>query len=313
MASVTRNDLNAGVLQTWLSQEIIENLRHKLFFHQLGEKPMIQDDYGTVAWAKFTRLAYSNTTKGTTSNDGTTPSDTAFNATVVSCSPFQIRIVVNFSDMVLRRNKIDFLRGAAVEVASAIAEKVDYEIQAVVMAGTRYLYASGDHSTRATLDSTDTLTFVYIQNAVSWLRAQGAPTYEDGSYICVLHPWTTEDLMQDSTSTSNWLETAKYTRPDLLYNGEIGKYAGVRFVESGFVQTLTTNIYPALVLGKGAYGVADFDTLEAYVTPDVSSDSDPLKQRRKVGAKLAFNAIILDNDRMMRVECYSGAVTPAST
>jgi N4-gp56 family major capsid protein len=296
------------VLQTYLYPEVIDNLRSKLYFWQLGEKPIVPSGYNTLSWAKFTKLLHSDVTKGTTSNDGVTPSDTAFNATVVNCVPFQLRIVVNIADMVYKLNRIDFLKGAAKEVAEAIADKIDYEIQAVVMAGTRYFY-SGDATTRAGLNSGDELEWAEIKTVVAWLRAAGAPTYDGDSYAAVIHPYVTSDVMADTTTKPNWVDPATYTTPDKIWNGEIGKMHGVRFMESGFVQTLATNVYPTLVCGRGAFGVADFSSLEVFKTGGVESDSDPAAQRHKVAAKMAFNSVILDNDRMVRVESFSAGVT----
>ena len=54
-------------------------------------------------------------------------------------------------------------------------------------------------------------------------------------------------------------------------------------------------------------------SLQTFVTPKGSSDSDPLAQRRKVGAKYMRKSFILDNDFIERFETSSGiaAVIPA--
>lgn len=313
MAAVTRNDLNGGVLQTYLYPQVLENLRTKLYFWNLGEKPIAPSGYNTLSWATFTKLVQSDVTKGSTSTDGTTPSDTAFNASVITCTPFQLRIVVNIADMTYKLNRINFLQGAAKEVGDAMAERVDYEIQAVVMAGTKYKYTSSTHTTRNTLAAGDECAWSYVKMAYALLKANGVPTFDADAYAGVLHPYVTNDLMADSTSKPNWVDPSTYTTPDKIWNGEIGKFLGVRFVESGYVQTLASNVYPTLIFGRGAYGVADFDSLEVYKTGGVASDSDPLAQRHKVGAKIAFNSVILDNNRMIRLESYSAGVTLSSS
>ena len=63
--------------------------------------------------------------------------------------------------------------------------------------------------------------------AVNKLKRQNAPTI-DGYYIAIVHPDVAFDLKEDS----EWVDAAKYGAPEQLFNGEIGRIAGVRFVET---------------------------------------------------------------------------------
>jgi N4-gp56 family major capsid protein len=301
MAAVTRNDLNSGVLQIWLRRKVLENFEPALFFFKAGEKPITPSGYNTLGWAKFTQIDESSVTTGTTSNDGVTPSDTAFNATVITTTPTQYRIVVNLADMVIQFNVINFLSGAAVEVGAAMARKIDAVIQTTIMAGTNVKYG-GAKTARTALAATDILTAAKLNVARGFLDSLYAPTF-DGMYICYAHPFQIADLRVES-GAGNWLEVNKYVTPDKIFKGEIGAINGIRVIMAPFIQTFssTVTVYPALVLGKGAYGVAEFQTLQTFVTPAVSSDSDPLAQRRKVGAKIAFGTRRLQENAMLRIE-----------
>jgi N4-gp56 family major capsid protein len=307
MPAINRNDLNSGVLQTYLKRQTLENLEPNLYFYKLGEKPMVEDGYNTIAWAKFTQIAASSVTVGTTSNDGVTPSETDFDATVISVSPVQYRIVVSLSDMVIERNVIGFLSGAAKEVGSAMARKIDAVIQTTVMAGDNVIYA-GSASQRTDLAATDVMTTGLLNKADALLQSRDVAKI-DGFYVAVIHPYQLFDL-RAATAAGSWLDTSKYATPDKLFKGEIGAMFGVRIVISSHVQTFasTATVYPCLVLGKGAYGVGSFQSLKTYVTPAVASDSDPLAQRRKVGAKVAFGTLILDQDAMQRIETGATAL-----
>jgi hypothetical protein len=66
-------------------------------------------------------------------------------------------------------------------------------------------------------------------------------------------------------------------------------------------------VYPGWVLGKGAVGTVTLDgmALRSYVTPKGATDSDPLEQRRKVGAKVMRKSFILDNAFFERFETSS--------
>jgi N4-gp56 family major capsid protein len=74
---------------------------------------------------------------------------------------------------------------------------------------------------------------------------------------------------------------------------------------------LAVNVYPGWVFGKGALGTVILNgmSLQTYTTPSGASDSDPLGQRKKVGAKYMRKSFILDNDFLERFETGS-ALTP---
>ena len=78
---------------------------------------------------------------------------------------------------------------------------------------------------------------------------------------------------------------------------------------------LGISVYPGFVVGKGAFGTCILNgmSLQTFTTPKGASDSDPIAQRRKVGAKYMRKSFILDNDFIERFETSSGisAVIPA--
>jgi N4-gp56 family major capsid protein len=117
------------------------------------------------------------------------------------------------------------------------------------------------------------------------------------------HPYQIYDLRSE-TGTGNWLEVNKYVTPEKIFRGEIGMLSNIRIVMAPFIQKFssTVDVYPCLVLGRGAYGVGNFQILQTYITPAVASDSDPLAQRCKVGAKIAFGTKRLQGNAMLRIE-----------
>lgn len=299
--AVNRGELNAGVLQTWLKREVLENFEPNLYFYKAGEQPSIENGYNTIGWAKFTQIDEDSVTEGSDADDGVTPASVAFNATVVSATPKQYRVVVSLSDMLIELNVINFLKGAAREVGAAMARRIDKEIQTVIMAGDYVMYA-GSAAARTALSASDKLTAGLFNKANTLLEARYAPKI-DGFYMAYAHPYQIYDLRSE-TGTGNWLEINKYVTPDKIFRGEIGMLSNIRVIMAPFIQpfTSTTTVYPCLVLGKGAYGVGNFQSLQTYVTPAVASDSDPLAQRRKVGAKVAFATRRLQEASMLRIE-----------
>ena len=299
MSAIQRSDMNSNVLQTLAYKRVLETFEPNLYFYAMGEKPVFEDGYNTVTWLKFDQLTVTPT--NATLTDGLTPTDTAFNATAITASPTQYGIYVNLSDMLLKTAPVNFISGASNAVGKNIARVVDEVIQTEVMGGTNVQY-SGNATARANVDTSDTFSGTDLNKAFTTLQANDAPMI-DGYYVGIIHPNALYDLKED-TSATGFIEASKYAMPEGLFKGEIGALNGVRLVVSSHVQTFasTTTVYPTLIMGSGAYGTSTLQNLETFVTPAVASDSDPLAQRRKVGAKIAFVPKRLQEEAMVRVE-----------
>lgn len=60
-----------------------------------------------------------------------------------------------------------------------------------------------------------------------------------------------------------------------------------------------------MIFGKEALTCVELNKIQSYLTPAVPSDSDPLVQRRKVGWKCDFKAVITNDNFMARIESAS--------
>ena len=156
-----------------------------------------------------------------------------------------------------------------------------------------------------------------MQRTVAKLRAQNAPTI-DGYYVAIIHPYVAYDLMRDP----EWTDAYKYAQPENLFKGEIGKIAGVRFVQSSEAKIWRDSTCPAqsgatpayygvfstLFLGQNAYGVTKVEGggLQTIIKAQGSGGTeDPLDQRSSVGWKALKTAEILVENYMVRVESMS--------
>lgn len=306
--ALTRAELNANVLQTWLNRQVIENLEPELYFYDAGKKPDTPAGYNTVGWAKFTKVDETSVTIGDNTTDGVTPTAIDFDANVITATPAQHRVVISLADMTIELNVINFLAGAAKAIADAMARSIDKAIQTVIMAGTHVIYG-GARTARTALADNDVLTASKLNIAATLLDSRYAKKI-GGYYVAYAHPYVIWDLRNENGS-GNWLEVSKYAAPENIFKGEIGMLSGIRVVMSPFIKSFasTVTVYPTLVLGADAYGVSTFQALKSYVTPATSSDSDPLAQRRKVGSKVAFATTILEQDNMIRIETGATAST----
>ena len=292
------------LLQNWLFKKTLENFEAELYFAKMGEKPMVAEGYSTVSWAKPSKLT--RTVSQTTLVEGVTPASAAFSFATVTATPTQYGLYVEVSDQLLNVAPVDILGKAAVEVRNNLARIIDQVIQVEAMAGTNVLYG-GDATARSNIDSADKISAGDLRDAATKLMSLDAPQF-DGYYVAIAHPLVTGDLKAEANGA--WIEFSKYTTPEKLFKGEIGALYGVRVVQSSNVQSFasTVTVYPTLVMGKGAYGVADFSSAEVLYSPLGASKSDPLAQRATVGAKVFFAAKRLQEDAMVRIESAATAV-----
>jgi N4-gp56 family major capsid protein len=77
------------------------------------------------------------------------------------------------------------------------------------------------------ITSSNVVTCAAVERAVAFLKYQNAPFYDGKYYIGIISPFVTYDFMQDSA----WVNAHMYSNDTALFDGEIGKWGGVRWVE----------------------------------------------------------------------------------
>jgi N4-gp56 family major capsid protein len=138
------------------------------------------------------------------------------------------------------------------------------------------------------------------------------PTFSDGSYRGIINPGVVFDIEEDS-SVGGWLDAARYMGGEKLISGEMGKFAGIRFVESTNATTFAAggaggvDIYSTFLFGPEAYAFGDWGTISAhFVAP--GGKTDELAQVASVGWKGFLGATLIDEagPRYLRIESSSG-------
>ena len=137
-------------------------------------------------------------------------------------------------------------------------------------AGTTVAYTSG--TTRAGLAKTNTLTGSDVRKAVASLRKNNVPTF-NGLYKGLIHPDASYDF-RGATGGTNWSDPHVYSDPSGIYNGVIGNFQGVQFMETPRAPLFSdggTNTYTistiavatsvATLTTSAAHGLAVGDTL----------------------------------------------------
>ena len=142
--------------------------------------------------------------------------------------------------------------------------------RAAAGAGTNVAYTSG--TTRAGLAKTNTLTGSDVRKAVASLRKNNVPTF-NGLYKGLIHPDASYDF-RGATGGTNWSDPHVYSDPSGIYNGVIGNFQGVQFMEtpraplfsdggtnSYTISTIAVATSVATITTSAAHGLAVGDTL----------------------------------------------------
>ena len=196
---------------------------------------------------------------------------------------------------------------------------IDTIARNVLQAGTNVIYASGGTDTataRIDMDTDDTLTAKDIRRAVAQLRGANVPTI-GGNYVGFIHPDVSYDL-RGITDASGWRDSYKYTNAMPLYNGEIGMFEGVRFMESpraplfanaynGSGAAGTGDAYGTLIMGQQALAKAVSMGGEYGAQPTIvyGTVTDLLQRFRPVGWKHFVGYSVFRQEALRRIESSS--------
>lgn len=294
--------------KTFYDRTLLESAKPNLIHSQFGQKRPIPKNGGKkIEFRRYGALPKALTPL----TEGVTPDGRKLTVTAIEAEVHQYGDYVALSD-VLDLTAID---NNVLEATKAIGNQagltLDTITRNVLQAGTNVQYcpkvgASGTTAvtSRADIDATCKLTVDEIKKAVATLKANNVPKIS-GSYVAIIHPYAAYDLMSDP----NWEEMHKYTSAENMYEGEIGRIAGVRFVESSEALIVKTSNNPAvfctLVLGENAYGITEVTGggLKTIIKQLGSAGTaDPLDQRSTVGWKAMQTAEILQQNYMIRIE-----------
>lgn len=308
--NVTTDTGLSDEMKTYYSDYLIDLAEPLLVHDQFGQKQPIPKNGGkTIEFRKYSPLAKALTPL----TEGVTPNGQKLNMSVITATVAQYGGYVTLSDVLLLTAIDNNLLQATELLASQAGRTLDTVTREVLQGGTNVMYAQGG-SARASLaytsaSSNNNVTFDDIRKAVRALKIQNAPKI-NGAYVAIVHPDVAYDIMSDP----KWVNVKTYSDPDGMYEGEIGKIEGVRFVETTEAKVYkdagasSRDVYGTLVLGANAYGVTEVTGggLQHIVKQLGSAGSeDPLNQRATAGWKAIKVAERLVEQYMIRIESTS--------
>ena len=226
--NVTTQDSMSATMKTFYVKYLLQNVREQVVFSQFGKRTPIHGN--TAEWRKWNTFDKALTPL----QEAVIPTGKTFGMTAKTASITQHGDYVCISDRLQLESYDPVIAGATEEMAAAKSATYDTLTRNIITAGTAVYYApkhSGGSEVevkhRYEIDPTAILTSEVVNRAATWLKKNKAPKI-NGDYVAIIHPSQAYDLRE----SKGWLDAHIYSDVQPLYNGEIGKLHGVRFIES---------------------------------------------------------------------------------
>lgn len=228
--NVTTDSGLTNEMKTFYSDYLIDTAEPKLVHDQFGQKHPIPRNGGkTIEFRKYSPLPKMLTPL----TEGVTPDGQKLSMSVITATVAQYGGYVELSDILLLTAIDNNLVQATKLLGAQAGRTLDTITREELVAGTNVIYSGGVNSRDLLVGGSGTysdncyLTVDDIKKAVRALKVQNAEQI-NGSFVAIIHPDCTYDLTNDS----EWKYPHQYVDTENLYSGEIGKIAGVRFVET---------------------------------------------------------------------------------
>lgn len=250
----------------YYNRKALDQLTQMFMFREGTEPDVMPLRSGkTMQWYRYS-LFGANTTPA---SEGTVGTGLTLTTTTVSATVSEYADYLTGSTL-LEETAIDPIKENA-------AEQLGYRGGLTVDTITRTEFDSNAASVQlATLGAT--LSANDLRRSVMLLKGINVRPKMGQDFIGIIHPYVLYDLMSDNTA-GGFIDVMKYANPDSMVNGEAGKMAGVRLLQSTNVGTTGTAPqvkYYVYVIGKGAVGAVDLSGAGP------SKVMDPQKQTFKV-------------------------------
>ncbi len=289
-------------MQIYYSDYIVDIAGPHLVHDQFGQKRNIPEGGGsTINFRKFEPL----NPIGTKLGEGVTPNGGSLNVTKIQAPLHQYGYYITMSDILTLTSIDNTLLEATAILGKQAGIVLDNITKEELNGGTNVMYV-GNAESRSELSPGMKVTLEDIYKAARFLKTQNAPKI-DGGYVAIVHPDVAYDIMRNP----EWIDVHKYASTTEIFDGEVGKIAGIRFIETSAAKIFEgelANVYSTLVLGANAYGVTEINGkgLQTIVKQLGSGGStDPLNQRATCGWKAFKTAVRLVENYMVRIESTS--------
>ena len=253
-------------MKTYYSDYLIDNAEVSLVHDRFAQKHTIPAGNGkTVQFRKYDPLPKITDPIA----EGVTPTGQTINMGIVNATVAQYGGYVELTDLLIMTAIDNNLCMATKLLGSQAGRTLDTISREVLVGGTNVQFGEGKVSSREQIVGNSEnegencyLTVEAIRKAVRFLKNQNAEKI-DGAFVAIIHPDCAYDLMSDP----NWRTPNQYADPSAIFEGEIGKIEGVRFIES-----TEAKVFHAEDLASGARNLKVSEAVSGGATVKFTSD-----------------------------------------
>lgn len=316
--SFTPGSTDLGPLdKTFYETDMLDNTRDQMIYGQLGMKQTLPANHGTsIEWTRWQTLGRIGKLK-----EAVIPTGKKMGIVAITVSLAQYGDYVTISDLSKKHGVHPIVLGAEEELSASYALTQEELIRNTLIGCTNVLFADAYNgssyvSTPSTEAALQTALASYKCNVTGDTLAKAATQlkktakmmkYQGQYYLAVVHPDVAEDLRRDSA----WIEAHKYMAAEEIFNGEIGRMHGIRFVESNLAPVIKKEgqsyaTFKTLIFAKDAFAIVDPEGGNMQmIIKNEDEIGGPLNQFGTVGVKGEMACKILYQERMLCV--WSGS------
>ncbi len=244
-------------MHTYYSDYLVDNAEPYLAHDLFAQKHIIPRGAKTISFRKYDPLPK----RMTPITEGVTPDGQNLRVSVVEATIAQYGGYVELTDLLLLTAVDNNLCMATKLLGAQAGRTLDTISREVLAGGTNVQYGENAVSARHLLvggkaSGNHYLTVDCIRRAVRFLKSQNAEKI-NGSYVAIIHP----DVSYDLTNDPAWKYPNQYADATHIFEGEIGKIEGVRFIETG-----EAKIFHAPDLAKNSRNLAVNGAMSAKST-----------------------------------------------
>jgi len=252
VAHQTDTSALATSMQTYYEKLFLSVAQSMIVAEQVGQKkPMPKNNGITARFNRYSALAPATTAL----TEGTDPNGKVLSDTNVDCTVYEYGDLAHISSLVSLTAIDPDISGKTRLFAQQAAETRNRLI--LTELGTGMTSQVVNDVALSDLATSNTLSTEELSQAVKTLKDNKAFRMPDGGWVAIVNPAQSYYLMKDST----FVLSKQYSGSQELYNGEIGKWMGIRILES--TETYRT----------GTGGTVDYTSGVAHYSPVLGAEA----------------------------------------
>lgn len=319
MATTKTADVSAQY-QAYLDKQLLKKIMPKLQLAQFAKRAPLPGRMGskTITWHRFADP--STSTIASVSTEGSEPasSEKQLSLTAVTATLAQYFQKITLTDILTAteffNHTEEAIRAHGQDCALHCDNTIRDHLGSDMTSGSDNKNLVYSNSTWANSNS-NPVSADEILDAATALKIDSAPTVDGRNFVGIAPCEVGRDIMRDT----DWLDVHKYSSPDGLFDGEIGKLYGVRILEtnqgfrsdsggSQYAYAASGDTYSTFVLGGDAFGVPDLGTQSPFAPKVLIAEgpdkSDPGDLTKVISFKVFYVAKALRQAWIS--EIYSG-------